>query len=495
MALLNFFSHGSRPTASRVPLYLFNTLGKEKQEFTLPVRVHEVRMYNCGPTVYGVQHIGNLSMFVFTDILRRTLEYNGFKVKQVINITDFGHLTSDADEGEDKMTKGLKREKMRVTMANMAKLAEKYTAIFLDDLKALNIDISHIEFPRASAYIAAEIAMVQTLIEKGYAYDGENAVYYDTSRFPAYGELGGIDLSGLKEGARVAASAEKHHPTDFVLWKKDAKLGWKSPWGKGFPGWHIECSAMINSCLGKQIDIHTGGIEHVAIHHNNEIAQSEAATGKHPLSRFWMHRNHIQIEGSKIAKSDGNVVYLSEIIERGFHPFALRYLFLGAHYRAASNFSWDALEATQNALARILAIRISITETPGETPKKYQKRFHERINDDLDTPGALAVMWEMAKDESLAPADILAGLIEFDRIFGIGITEPDGELKRLGLSVLKVEIDPAQLPEEVRAMIAERETARASRDFHTSDAIRSRLDEMGYTLEDSVSGTRIFKKQ
>ncbi len=217
MSLLKRVIGGSAPVRGERPLFLYNTLGKEKQEFTMPASAHTVRMYNCGPTVYGVQHIGNLSMFVFTDVLRRTLEYEGFTVKQVINITDFGHLTSDADEGEDKMTKGLRREKMAVTMENMTKLAEMYTTVFLDDLRSLGIDTDKIEFPRASKYINAEIALVQTLVEKGYAYEGESAVYYDTSRFASYGELGGIDLEGLKEGARVAASEEKQHPTDFVL--------------------------------------------------------------------------------------------------------------------------------------------------------------------------------------------------------------------------------------------------------------------------------------
>ncbi|HVM73432.1 MAG TPA: hypothetical protein VMU13_00955, partial [Candidatus Paceibacterota bacterium] len=292
------------------PLYLHNTLGGKTERFELPPRVHTVRMYNCGPTVYGVQHIGNLSMFVFTNILRRALEYNDFKVKQVINITDFGHLTSDADEGEDKMTKGLKREKMKVTMENMTVLAERYTTVFLEDLIRLNIDTTRIEFPRASAYIAAQIAMIQSLEEKGYAYRTNSGVYFDTARFRDYGVLGGIDLSGQKEGAglrqgsggqstHVEVNPEKHSPHDFVLWKSDAHLGWNSPWGMGFPGWHIECSAMIRAVLGEQIDIHTGGIEHIPIHHNNEIAQSEAATGKKPLSRFWLHRAHIQIEGGK----------------------------------------------------------------------------------------------------------------------------------------------------------------------------------------------------
>jgi cysteinyl-tRNA synthetase len=476
------------------PLYFFNTLGKEMQRFELPPRVHSVRMYNCGPTVYGKQHIGNLSMFVFANVLRRALEYNGFKVKQVINITDFGHLTSDADEGEDKMTKGLKSEGLPLTLENMRTLGEKYTGIFMQDIQALNIDTSEITFPRASAYIPAQIAMIQTLEEKGYAYRAKDGVYFDTTRFPDYGKLGNIDLAGLKEGARVAASSEKRSPSDFVLWKSDKKLGWDSPWGLGFPGWHIECSAMINATLGKQIDIHTGGIEHIPIHHNNEIAQSESATGKKPLSRFWMHRAHVQIEGTKIAKSDGNVVYLSEVIEKGFHPFALRYLFLGAHYRTPSNFTWEALEASQNALSRLLAIRLAIKDPASALPERWSKRFRERINDDLDTPGALAVLWEMAKDESLTPGERLAGFIEFDAVLGLGFAEPAADLKKLAASEFKTPLSPAELPSDIRALVEERNAARGKRDWNGADRLRAKLEGMGYELEDAPEGTRVFKK-
>ena len=313
--------------ADAAPLYLYNTLSKSKEEFRLPPYAKAVRMYNCGPTVYGVQHIGNLSMFVFTDILRRTLEYNALEVLQVINFTDFGHLTSDADEGDDKMIRGLTRDGLTPTLENMREMGKKYAELFKGDLTKLNIDISKITFPFASDYIPAQIAMIKTLEEKGYAYTSSRGVYFDTARFPDYGKLGAIDLKGQREGARVEADADKRNATDFILWKSSDRLGWDSPWGKGFPGWHIECSAMINSILGKQIDIHTGGIEHIGVHHNNEIAQSESATGKRPFSRFWMHRAHLQIDDAKIAKSDGNTVHLTDIIEKGFHPLALRYLF------------------------------------------------------------------------------------------------------------------------------------------------------------------------
>ncbi|MBI2030952.1 cysteine--tRNA ligase [Candidatus Kaiserbacteria bacterium] len=492
--------HKKEPVHSGPPLLLYNTLGKELQQFTLPERINTVRMYNCGPTVYGVQHIGNLSMFIFTDVLRRTLEKNGFPVKQVINITDFGHLTSDADEGEDKMTKGLKREKMQVTMENMALLAERYTQIFFDDLTKLNIDTTKIEFPRASAYIPAQIAMIKALEEKGYAYRTQSGVYFDTSRFPAYGALGGIDLAGLREGARVAVDESKHHPTDFMLWKTDDKIGWDSPWGLGFPGWHIECSAMIRATLGEQIDIHTGGIEHIPVHHNNEIAQSEAATGKKPFSRFWMHRAHIQIEGGKIAKSGGNVVYLSEIIEKGYHPFALRYLFLGAHYRTNANFSWEALAASQTALAKLFALRLSLGGTmgtvtpPGIVSATWRQKFMERINDDLDTPGALAVLWEMIKDTDLSKADLLATLLDFDRVLGFGLAEPHDAARALAASEMKEEVSIDSLPENIQKTITERELARSEKRWDRADELRTEIELAGYTMEDGASGLRVFKK-
>lgn len=481
------------------PLYLYNTLGKSKQLFTLPDKVEgalgpkTVRMYNCGPTVYDVQHIGNLSMFVFADVLRRVLEYNKFNVKQAINITDVGHLTSDADYGDDKMAEGLKREGKKLTLDNMRELGERYTRIFLDDISLLNIDAKQITFPRASAYIQAQIAMVATLEEKGYAYAAKDGVYYDTSRFPSYGALGEINLENQKEGVRIAANPDKRNPADFILWKLDAKLGWESPWGKGFPGWHLECSAMIRATLGKQIDIHTGGIEHVAVHHNNEIAQSEVVTGKHPLSRFWMHRAHVQIENSKIAKSEGNVVYLSEIVSRGTHPLALRYLFLGAHYRAPSNFTWEALSASETAFLRLRLLADSLPKG-GKPPADYRKRIHERFNDDLDVPGALAVVWEMINDKKLAPQNVRAGLIDADLVLGLGLDSEDAKAKEAYLKRFGKRVSIADLPAPVREKLSARALARKKRDWQNADLLRNELMKDGYILEDAETETIIYKK-
>ena len=475
-------------------LYFYNTLTKSKDRFTLPSWSRTVRMYNCGPTVYGIQHIGNLSMFVFTDILRRVLEYNRFEVKQVINFTDVGHLVSDADDGEDKMTSGLKREGKELTLENMKALGEQYALKFLEDIRTLNIDTSKILFPRASDHIPAEIAMIQSLEEKGYAYRTKHGVYFDTSRFPSYGELGGVNLSGLKAGARVAADPEKRSPTDFNLWKLDKKMGWDSPWGKGFPGWHIECSAMIRATLGEQIDIHTGGIEHIPIHHNNEIAQSESATGKRPFSRFWLHRAHLQIEGAKIAKSEGNTVYLSEIVERGFHPIALRYLFLTAHYRSTTNFSWKALEGAQTSFLKLRRFVDLEEAASGTPPSSYLRKMHEAWNDDLDTPRALGILWDMMRDKQLSPADVKAGILDADRVFGLGLGAPDSTASVLSGKLFGKPIALEKTPEDVQARIKERDDARQMKNWERADAIRVELEAKGYILEDTQDGTRISKR-
>lgn len=483
------------PEAPRHPLYLYNTLSKSEEVFMLQEPGKTVRMYNCGPTVYGRQHIGNLSMFVFADVLRRTLEFNGYPVKQVINITDVGHLTSDADEGEDKMTKGLKREGLKASLENMRLLADKYTSIFKQDISQLNIDTTAIVFPRASEYIDAQIAMIRTLDEKGYAYVTDDGVYYDTSRFPRYGELGSIDLEGLKEGARVSA-AEKRNPTDFALWKFDKKLGWESPWGKGFPGWHIECSAMIRKTLGERIDIHTGGIEHIPVHHNNEIAQSEAVTGKRPLSRFWLHRAHIQIDGGKIAKSKGAAIYLSDVTDKGFHPLALRYLFLGAHYRTSMNFTWEALDAAQKAYARLLKIRLAIPEdiAPGRPDPLWREVFVERINADIDTSGALATLWEYLKDKTRDQAEVLGSILEADRVLGLNLSQPDALARELVQRIAPLALSEDEVPAEVRELVERRETARYDRKWEEADSLRAEIEALGFGIDDTGEGTRVFRK-
>jgi cysteinyl-tRNA synthetase len=460
---------------------LFNTLTGTLEEF-VPLEPGKVRMYNCGPTVYGTQHIGNLSMFVFTDVLRKTLSTRGFFVDQVINFTDFGHLTSDADEGEDKMTKGLRAEGLLPSLENMHKLGRKYAQIFLDDVRALNVETADIRFPYASEYVDHQIEMIKELVEKGFAYQGEEGLYFDTSKFPAYGKLGNINLEGMRAGARIGIVSEKRNPTDFILWKSGL-MGWESPWGRGFPGWHIECSAMIRALLGDQIDIHTGGIEHIPVHHNNEIAQSEAATGKSPFSRFWLHRAHLQIDGSKIAKSEGRVVYLSDIVEKGFSPLAFRYFLLTAHYRTPTNFTWDGMQSAQSAYRKVKEMFASLPRSGffrrGRISKSYIDRFDKAIDSDLNTPEALGVMWDLIKDETVSGRDKRATLEYFDKILGLDLAFNEFEVK--------------DVPHKVTELLKKRETAKKHKNFKTSDEIRDEISALGYRVLDTDTGQKIEK--
>lgn len=474
------------------PLYLKNTLSKEKEEFT-PLREGEVKMYNCGPTVYDHQHIGNLSAAVFADILRRTLEYNGYSVKQVMNFTDFGHLTSDADEGEDKMAVGLKREGLEPTLENMRSLADTYISSFLEDIKELNVNSTDTQFPRASDYIEPQIVLIQTLVEKDYAYELDDGVYFDTQQFPTYGELGGQSESEQEAGARVEANQDKRDPRDFVLWKKNPDLGWDSPWGKGFPGWHIECSGMIFALLGRQIDIHTGGIEHIGVHHNNEIAQSEAATGKKPFSRFWLHRAHIQVEGRKISKSLGNTVYLRQINDRGFSPLSYRYWLLTSHYSTPANFTWDALEGAHAALKKLHRYFVDeLNVDDGSVDSEYQEKFTALINDDLNTPKAVALMWELVKDEDVTPEDKRATLLLFDSVLGLGLNESKDRLAEL-LKGGGQKLSISDAPENIQELVEERERAREQKDFERSDELRQKIKKEGYTIEDTDKGPQLSK--
>lgn len=357
-------------------------------------------------------------MFVFTDILRRTLEYSDLSVEQVVNFTDFGHLTSDADVGEDKMARGLRREGLEPTLENMIKMGQKYAHTFLTDIKKLNVRTDDTLFPYASEYVGDQVKLIERLKEKGYAYETSDGLYFDTAKFPEYGKLGGLHKSGNEN--RVSENSEKRNSSDFALWKFNPEIGWDSSFGKGFPGWHIECSAMIIRLLGERIDIHTGGIEHIPVHHNNEIAQSEAATGKSPFSNFWLHRAHLQIAGEKIAKSDGNVVYLSEIVERGFSAISFRYFLLNSTYRTPTNFTWEGLESAYNALERLKKLYSSLPED-GKVDLAYQAKFREKMENDLNTPQALAVLWTLAKDKEVSPEDKRATLADFDKVLGLGL--------------------------------------------------------------------------
>lgn len=464
-------------------LRLHNTLSKTTEDFK-PLSKGKVLMYNCGPTVYGTQHIGNMRAAVFADTLRRTLETWDYAVRQVINITDFGHLSSDSDEGEDKMTTGLRREGLALTLPNMRTLAEKYAQEYFVDIELLGLPVKKIQFPRASDYVPDQVALIHTLEQKGYAYKIEGGVYFDTSRFSDYGKLGGINAVEQLEGARLQKNEHKRSAADFVLWKSDSKLGWPSPWGLGFPGWHIECTAMIFKLLGKQIDIHTGGIEHIPIHHNNEIAQAEAASGKQFVN-YWLHNDHITIEGKKISKSLGNTIYLHNIVDRGLSARALRYWFLTAHYRSPANFTWDALEGCDAALQKLTRAYLELPSGKAEADPSFTHDFYTAIASDLDTPQALARVWELVKDTSVSPGAKRAALVEADRVLGLGFSE--------NRPMAKLTVKTEDLPEDIQKLLAARAKAREEKDFAAADTLRDEIETLGYTVADSAEGQKVIK--
>jgi cysteinyl-tRNA synthetase len=456
---------------------LYNTLTKKKENFE-PVKAGVVGMYNCGPTVYDRAHIGNLRSYVFADLLKRTLEYSDLKVHQIVNITDVGHLVSDADSGDDKMTKALKREGRPLTLESMHEIGTKYSALFIKDLQALNIELPD-EFPRASDHISDDIDIISELEKKGFTYKTTDGIYFETSKFPHYGKLGNIKIKDGQNEARIN-NAEKKNPSDFALWKFDEKIGWESPWGKGFPGWHIECSAMSRKFLGQPFDIHTGGIDHIPVHHNNEIAQSEAAYGI-PLANYWMHNEFLTIHKEKMAKSEDNFFTLDTLNEHVISPLSYRYWLLTAHYRSPIDFSLNALEAAQTALIRLIK---TVSEFPddGKINHKYQEQFREFINDDIDTPKALALSWDLIKDHEVSPADKKATLINFDKIFG------------LNLDTIKTDHSHEEIPAEIKALAEARESARQEKEWDKADALRLEIESRGYEVKDTPQGFSLESK-
>lgn len=453
-------------------LKLHNTLTRNTDPFE-PLNPPQVTMYNCGPTVYDYVHIGNLRSYVFADILRRTLEWNNYEVTQVINITDVGHLTSDADTGDDKMTRGLKREGLPVTIEAMKKLADIYTNAFLDDLDALNITRPE-HLPRATEHIKEQIEIIEGLKSKGFTYQTSDGVYFDTTKDPEYGKL--AQLGKYDENhARVETNTEKKNPRDFALWKFNESLGWKSPWGMGFPGWHIECSAMSMKYLGETFDIHTGGIDHIPVHHTNEIAQSENYTGK-PFAHYWLHNAFITVNEDKMAKSAGTGITRLTLEEKGFSSLAYRYLLLTAHYRTPLSFSWNALEASENALKRL---RNRIQELPegGSVDDAYKERFEALINDDLNTPQALALIWDLLKDTSVADTNKRATILLFNTILGLSL--------EIGMMPDK------EIPQAIQELAHRRELARKAQDFARADKLRHEIEAHGFSVRDSDSGPHI----
>ncbi len=462
---------------------LHNTYTLQTEEFK-PIKPGFVGMYHCGPTVYNFAHIGNLRAYVFADILRRLFEYEDYKVKQIINITDVGHLQSDADLGEDKMEVAAKEQ-----MRSAHDIARFFTLSFLRDLSLLNIDTNKdkITFPRATNHIEEQIEMIKTLEEKGFTYVISDGVYFDTAKFPAYGKLGNINLKGQVEGVRVGINAEKRNPTDFALWKfnkTDTKREqeWESPWGVGFPGWHIECSAMSKKYLGETFDIHTGGIEHIPTHHQGEIAQSEAASGK-KFVNYWMHHEHMRVDGTKMSKSLGNTYLLADLQEKGFSPVSYRYFLLLSHYRTPTNFTWEGLEAAQTACKRLKEYFATLPNgnifSRGKISPIYKKEFTEALEEDINTPAAIAVVWKLVKDESITPKDKKATLLDFDRVLGLCLEEN--------------EFVVTSFTSQVEHLLKEREEARRNKDFAKSDQIRAKIKELGFNVKDN-EGSQTLEK-
>ncbi|MBL8006016.1 MAG: cysteine--tRNA ligase [Ignavibacteria bacterium] len=463
-------------------LRLFNTLSRTKEDF-IPIEPGKVKMYCCGPTVYNYQHIGNFRTFIFEDLLLRVLTYNEYKVKYIMNITDVGHLVSDSDEGEDKMEKSAK-----LLGKSIMEIAEYYTGVFKKDSELLNI-ISPEVFCKATDYIQEQIDLIVCLEKNGFTYPTSDGVYFDTSKFPGYGKLARLDIEGLKEGARIEFSAEKKNITDFALWKfspenEKRQLEWESPWGKGFPGWHIECSAMSKALLGNHIDIHCGGIDHIPIHHTNEIAQSEACSGE-KFVNYWLHCEFLDFGNEKMSKSTGKFITLSTLSGNGYSPMDYRYFLLTAHYRKKQKFSYEALEGARSGIKnlknKISNLKNSFSESESENPglsDEYKTRFTDKINDDLNMPEAVAVMWDMLKDENLSSKQKLILVSDFDRIFGLGLDKTEEKMVTL-------------VPDEIYDLIEKRKEAKKSRDFKAADEIRELIKSKGFEIKDTKEGVEI----
>jgi cysteinyl-tRNA synthetase len=452
-------------------LRLYNTLTRKKELFK-PISKGKVGLYTCGPTVYWYAHIGNLRTFLFEDVLRRVLEYANLKVRHVMNITDVGHLTDDADSGEEKMEITAKKEKKTVW-----DIAKFYTAAFKEDAKRLNLLPPH-QWSKATDYIPEQIRLIETLEKKGFTYKTADAVYFDTSKFKTYGKLAKLKIKGLKAGARVKVVKGKKNSTDFALWKfskKKRQMEWESPWGVGFPGWHIECSAMSMKFLGEHFDIHCGGTDHIPVHHTNEIAQSEAATGKKSVN-YWLHGAFLVIHKDKMGKSKGNMFTLQSLIDKGYDPLDYRYLLLGAQYRTQLQFSIKGLGAARNArlkvMERIKEYRRDKSSKKTKQYAKLQNDFKKAIEDDLNMPVALAVMWDVIKSD-LGNKEKLELLFDFDKVFGLSLNKKEE----------KISLD-------IKKLISDREKARKNGDFKRSDLIRMQLKKKGIIIEDTSKGTR-----
>jgi cysteinyl-tRNA synthetase len=468
------------------PLELYDNWERALRPFTPLVPGGPVGLYTCGPTVYDYQHIGNFRTFLFEDVLKRALVWNGYRVNHVMNITDVGHLTSDADTGEDKMEKGSRR-----TGKTAWEIAGLYTAAFLADMHALNIDDPSV-LCKATDHIAEQIAFIADIERNGYAYRTSDGVYFDTAKLPDYGYLARLDVAGLEAGKRVELG-EKRRLTDFALWKFSApgevrQMEWDSPWGRGFPGWHIECSAMAQKYLGDWFDIHCGGEDHIPVHHTNEIAQTEARLASHPeiphrhrrLANFWLHGYFLLQNDAKMAKSAGEFLRLQSLTDRGYDPLAYRYLCLTAHYRGQLNFTWDALDAAATALDRMRHGFHALAQDPGAAPDAgLVERFGDDLNDDLNVPRALAVAWEVLRGD--LPGGVKrATLARFDDVLG------------LGLATWQPKVETA--PPDVQALAEARFAARRGKQWAEADRLRGALHAAGWEMEDRTDGYALKRR-
>ncbi len=461
-------------------MQIYNTLSRKIEDFE-PLNPPHVGLYACGPTVYDFAHIGHLRKYIGDDILVRILRANNLDVTHVMNITDVGHLTSDEDAGEDKLEKGAK--KMKKSVLDVAKFFEKD---FFNSVAMVNVQRPDV-ICRATEHIEDQIALIETLVEKGFTYKTDQAIYFDVSKFPNYTNLSKQKLEDKKVGARgdVIVDDEKKNPFDFALWFftvgrfSDHSLHWQSPWGEGFPGWHIECSAMSMKYLGLSFDIHTGGIDHIPVHHANEIAQSEAATGQ-MFVKYWVHYSHLMVEGQKMSKSLGNFLRITDIINKGYNPLAFRYLTFQTHYRNEMNFTWDSLDAASVALSKIYDISGEFKEIAEHSDIDFEREFLDAANQDINMPKAVSIMWEMLRSSKLSDPEKAATLYKMDEILGLGIRENARRASNIPVSVL--------------TLVNEREKLRKMKKFVRADHLRAKIEKMGYEIKDEEKRVVVKKK-
>lgn len=458
---------------------LYNTATKTVDDF-IPLNPPNVSLYTCGPTVYDFTTLGHMRKYTNDDVLKKTLEYIGYKVRHVMNITDVGHLVSDADEGEDKMEKGAKK-----TGKTVWEVAQYYTDFFTDTMKQLHVSEPTVTC-KATEHVPIMIELIQKLVEKGYTYETSDALYFDVTKFSRYGLLSGQKIEEKKQGVResVVIDSNKKHPADFALWFKrvgrfaDHTMHWQSPWGDGFPGWHIECSAMSMKYLGPSIDIHTGGTEHIAIHHENEIAQSEGATGK-PFVHYWVHYEMLNVDGKKMSKSLGNFFTINDVKKQAINPISLKLLFYQTHYRQQMNFTWDSAKASHEAYKKLKEMAASYPETKTELSQKgiiFKNVFTQHISNDLQLPQAVATVWEMVKSD-IAPEEKYTLLLDFDRVLQLDLFSSKKE----------------QIPDEIAELAKQREQKRKEKDFNASDVLRKEIEEKGYEVKDTEDGFSLKK--